>query len=196
MRKALSFALAALLACLATGAALAQHGGDQGNGGKGSSDSGGEQPFGGNVFRQDERNQLLEPEGSSPYQTGLHLLQDQKYRDAIPHLSAAVARSPNDAGAWFYLGYAHQELADGLPEAQRDDEVDAAMRAYRRALSLDPDIKSAHQYLGLLYLQKHSPDSAANQASSLARICPSGCDERAALDAAIAKYQPAASGQH
>lgn len=180
--------LAFVIAFLSTAAAVAQQGGDQGNGGKGSSDSGGEQPFGGNVFRQDEHNQQLDPEGSSPYQIGLHLLQDQKYRDAIPHLNAAVARSPSDASAWFYLGYAHQGLADGLADAQKDDEVDAAMRDYRRALSLDPDIRSAHQYLGLLYLLKHNPDPAASQASALARICPSGCEERAALDAAIAKY--------
>ena len=64
------------------------------------------------------------------------------------------------------------------------------MRDYRHALSLDPDIKSAHQYLGMLYLVKHDPDAATNQASALARICPSGCDERAALDTAIAKYKP------
>ena len=31
--------------------------------------------------------------------------------------------------------------------AQKDDEIDTAIRDYRHALSLDPDIKSAHQYL-------------------------------------------------
>ena len=41
----------------------------------------------------------------------------------------------------------------------------------------------------MLCLLKHSPDPVANQASALARICPSGCDERAALDTAIAKYK-------
>jgi len=182
MRRAACFVF--MIGFLTAGAAVAQHGGDQGNGGKGSSDSGGEQPFGGNVFRQDEHNQQLDPEGSSPYQIGLHLLQDQKYRDAVPHLNAAVARSPNDAGAWFYLGYAHQEVADSFLDSRKDDEIDTAIRDYRHALTLDPGIKSAHQYLGMLYLVKHNPDSAANQASALARLCPSGCDERAALDAA------------
>jgi tetratricopeptide (TPR) repeat protein len=189
MHKAGWIAFAAFFAFVSAGAAVAQ----QGNGGKGTGDSGGEQPYGGNIFRQDERNQQLDPEGASPYQIGLHLLQDQKYHDAIPHLSAAVARSPNDAGAWFYLGYAHQEQADSLPGAQRDDERSAAMRAYRRALGLDPTLKSGHQYLGILFLLKHDRDSAVDQASALARICPSGCDERAALDAAIAKYEPSAS---
>src|SRR5262249_27299834 len=153
-----SLAFAALLACMPTGVAVAQHGGDQGNGGKGSGDSGGEQPFGGNIFRQDEHNQQLDPEGSNPYQIGLHPLPAQEYREAIPHLTAAVARSPNDAGAWFYLGYAHQKLADGLAGAQQEDELDAATRAYRRALGLDPDIRSAHQYLGMLYLVRHNRD--------------------------------------
>ena len=100
-----------------------------------------------------------------------------------------MSRKPSDAGAWFYLGYAHQELADGLPEAERSDEIDTAMRGYRRALALDPDIKSAHQYLGILYLLKNDPDSAGTQAKALARLCPSGCDERAGLDTAIAKYR-------
>src|SRR6185312_10861784 len=49
MRRAACFAF--MIAFLAAGAAVAQQGGDQGNGGKGSGDSGGEQPFGGNVFR-------------------------------------------------------------------------------------------------------------------------------------------------
>jgi tetratricopeptide (TPR) repeat protein len=189
MRKAAGFAFAAMIAFMSAGAAVAQQGGDQGNAGKGSGDSGGEQPFGGNIFRQDEHNQQLDPEGSNPYQIGLHLLQDQKYRDAIPHLQAAVSRKPNDAGAWFYLGYAHQELADSLPEAARGDEFDTAMRSYRHALILDPNIKSAHQYLGVLYLLKGDPDSAGTQAKALERLCPSGCDERAQLDAVIAKYQ-------
>jgi len=181
--------LAAFVVLASAGASLAQHGGDQGNGGKGTGDSGGEQPFGGNIFRQDEHNQSLAPEGSSPYQIALHLLQDQKYREAVPHLNAAVSRSPGDASAWFYLGYAHQELADGLPDAQQGDEIDAAVRAYRRALGLDPHIKPAHQYLGMLFLVRKDPDSAGTQADALARLCPSGCEERAALDAAIAKYQ-------
>jgi tetratricopeptide (TPR) repeat protein len=188
MRKTAGFAFAAMITFLSAGAAVAQNGGDQGNGSKGSGDSGGEQPFGGNVFREDERNQQLDPEGSDPYQIGLHFLQDQKYGEAIPHLKAAVSRKPNDASAWFYLGYAHQKLADSLSETERGDEFDTAMRSYRRALVLDPDIKSAHQYLGLLYLVKNDPESARTQANALARLCPSGCDERAELDTAIAKY--------
>jgi tetratricopeptide (TPR) repeat protein len=177
----------AVLLLLSGTAVLSQSGGS-----KGSGDSGGEKPYGGNVFRQDEMNQQLDPAGTSPYQTGLSLLKDQKYGEAIPHLNAAVARKPGDAGAWFYLGYAHQEFAGTLPQAQQDDELDTAMRNYRHALMLDPDIKAAHQYLGLLLLKKHDADAAASQASALARLCPGGCDERKELDAAIAKTAPAA----
>jgi tetratricopeptide (TPR) repeat protein len=166
----------------------------QSGGSKGSGDSGGEKPYGGNVFREEEMNQQQDPAGTSPYQTGLSLLKDGKYGDAIPHLNAAVARKPADAGAWFYLGYAHQEFAGTLPQAQQDDEFDTAMRNYRHALMLDPDIKAAHLYLGRLLLEKHDADAAASQARALERLCPGGCDERKDLDAAIAKY--AATVQH
>jgi hypothetical protein len=124
---------AAALLLLSGTAVLSQSGGS-----KGSGDCGGEKPYGGNIFREDGMNQPQDPAGTSPYQTGLSLLKDGKYGDAIPHLNAAVARKPADL------------------------------------------------------LQKHDADAAASQARALERLCPSGCDERKDLDAAIAKSAPTA----
>lgn len=188
MRK-LILSLATTTALLASAASpLAQVDGSGGST-QGTGDSGGEKPFGGNVFREDEMRQQLAPEGASQYQIGLNLLQGQKYREAIPHLAAAAANKPSDAGTLFYLGYAHQMYGRDLADKARDDEFDLAMQKYRRALVLDPDVKAAHQYLGLLYLLKHDPDSAQAQANALGRLCPSGCDERDDLNKAIAKYK-------
>lgn len=174
-------AVAALL--LANAAAFGQSGGS-----KGSGDSGGERPFNGNDFRQD---QISRPAGAGaaadPYQAGVNLLKDGKFAEAITHLDAAVARTPDDAAAWFYLGYAHQQSAAGTTAAGHDAEIDAAMRDFRHALRLDPKIRAAHQYLGMLFLQRHDAESAQVQADALRRLCPSGCDERGELEAAIAK---------
>ncbi|HWA91035.1 MAG TPA: tetratricopeptide repeat protein [Rhizomicrobium sp.] len=179
-----ALALGIFVVLTLSGAAIAD--GSGGGGNNGSADSGGERPFNGNVFRQDEMNQQLDPEGTSPYETGLNLLKDRKYREAIPHLTAAAARKPNDAAAWFYLGYAHHQLAESLGGGdERETETDTAMRNYRHALTLDPNIKAAHEYLGLLYLRRQDRDAAQGQAKALARLCPSSCEERARLDRAL-----------
>ncbi len=56
---------------------------------------------------------------------------------------------------------------------------------YRKALDFDPDHKGAHEYLGELYVETRQPDKAREHLAILARLCPSGCEEREDLEKAM-----------
>jgi len=57
---------------------------------------------------------------------------------------------------------------------------------YRKALDFDPQHKGALEYLGELYVVTGQLDKARENAVLLKRLCPSGCEELADLEAAIA----------
>ncbi len=164
------FATAAMVSALGA-AALAQdmRGHDNGTGGAGSSGAGMMQ----GTSSMDE----------DPYYTAVRLIHHEKFADAIPYLDNALAARPKSATVLSYEGYAHTMVGDyGL-----------AQDYLQRALASDPDHKAAHQYLGELYLAKHDASSANGQLAELTRLCPDGCDERDALQKAIAAAAPPAA---
>ena len=94
----------------------------------------------------------------------------------------ALANKPNSADVLNYLGYTHRMLGD----------YPSSLDFYKRALAIDPQHKGVHEYLGELYLQMHDMASAQAELTTLAGLCPSGCDERDMLTKAIAAYVPPA----
>jgi tetratricopeptide (TPR) repeat protein len=116
------------------------------------------------------------------YATAVRLIKHQKYADAIPHLEMALADRPRSADILNYLGYTHRMLGDYA----------SSLDFYKRALAIDPDHKGVHEYLGELYLQMNDLTSAQAELTTLASLCPSGCDERDMLTKAIAAYTPPA----
>jgi tetratricopeptide (TPR) repeat protein len=117
------------------------------------------------------------------YATARRLIHFGKYAEAIPYLNNAHTEQPHKTDIIVYLGYAHHMVGDN----------DLALDYYQVALQEDPDHRLAHEYLGELYLGTHFLSSAQGQLDQLARLCPSGCDERDALTEAIATYRAAAS---
>ena len=61
---------------------------------------------------------------------------------------------------------------------------------YRKALDFDPDHKGALEYLGELYVEMGQIDKAKDNLAHLAKLCPSGCEEREDLEKAIAAGAP------
>jgi len=124
--------------------------------------------------------------GSTPtfddYTVALRLIHHQQYAEAIPHLDAALAQRPHDADILNYEGYTHRMVGD----------YQSSLDYYKRALAIDPDHKGVHEYLGELYLQMNDQASAQNELTTLATLCPSGCDERDALTKALSAYTPPA----
>jgi hypothetical protein len=117
------------------------------------------------------------------YTVAVRLIKHEKYSEAIPHLELALANKPHSADILNYLGYTHRMLGD----------YPSSLDFYKRALAMDPDHKGVHEYLGELYLQMHDTASAQAELTTLAGLCPSGCDERDMLTKAIAAYVPPAS---
>jgi tetratricopeptide (TPR) repeat protein len=61
---------------------------------------------------------------------------------------------------------------------------------YRKALEFDPEHKGALEYLGELYVETGQVDKAKEHITLLKKLCPSGCEELADLEQAIAGAAP------
>ena len=119
------------------------------------------------------------------YTVALRLIKHQQYAEAIPHLNLALADKPHNADILNYLGFTHRMTGDYA----------GSLEYYKRALAIDPNHKGVHEYLGELYLQMNDLASAQNELTTLASLCPSGCDEKDVLTKAIAAYTPPAGTQ-
>jgi len=99
----------------------------------------------------------------------------------VKSLTIAVQENPKDADAHTMLGYSYRKLGT----------LDKSMEHYQMALKIDPDHRSAHEYLGELYLQMNRPANAENQLQVLKKACPffGKCEEYDDLKVAIEKYK-------
>jgi tetratricopeptide (TPR) repeat protein len=66
---------------------------------------------------------------------------------------------------------------------------------YRKALDFDPEHKGALEYLGELYVETGQLDKAKENVVLLKKLCPSGCEELADLEKAIATAPTAAAAK-
>lgn len=73
---------------------------------------------------------------------------------------------------------------------RKSGDFETSYKNYQRALKLDPDHKSAREYLGELFVQTGRLEEARAQLKVLERLCPDGCEEREELAEAIAKASP------
>jgi tetratricopeptide (TPR) repeat protein len=162
MRKLAIAAAALAIVCMATPAI------SMGSGGSGMGYGGGGMMSGAATF--------------DDYAVAMRLIHHQQYAEAIPHLDAALSQRPRSADILNYEGYTHRMVGD----------YQSSLDYYKRALAIDPDHKGVHEYLGELYLQMNDQASAQNELTTLATLCPSGCDERDALTKALASYAPPA----
>ena len=100
------------------------------------------------------------------------------WNGAINVLTSAGLRDDRNADIQNYLGYAYRRLR----------QLDAAMRHYQRALTLNPRQRSAHEHLGEAYLVEGDLAKAEEQLAALERICLIPCEEYNDLKRAIAEY--------
>jgi len=117
------------------------------------------------------------------YKIAVRLIKHEQYAEAIPHLNLALADHPQSADILNYLGFTHRKTGD----------YPGSLSYYKRALAIDATHKGVHEYLGELYLQMNDLPSAQAELTTLASLCPSGCDERDMLTKAIAAYVPPAA---
>lgn len=112
---------------------------------------------------------------------GRKAIDAKDFKAAVGHLTKAVQESPNDADAQSMLGYSYRKLGT----------FDKSMEHYQRALKIDANHLSAHEYLGELYLDKGQLANAEKQLQALKKACPffGKCEEYDDLKEAIAKYK-------
>lgn len=106
-------------------------------------------------------------------------IQDGDYQGAIALLSKVAEREPKNADVFNYLGYTNRKLGNH----------EIALTHYKRALTLDPKHRGAHEYLGELYLTTGELEKAQRQLDELDSLCFFGCDEYRTLKAKIAEYK-------
>jgi Flp pilus assembly protein TadD len=112
---------------------------------------------------------------------GRKALDAKDYKAAIAHLTKAVQEEPKNADAHNMLGYSYRKAGN----------FDRSMEHYRTALKLDTNHRSAHEYLGELYLDLKQPENAEKQLAALKKACPffGSCEEYDDLKKAIDAYK-------
>ena len=112
---------------------------------------------------------------------GRKAIETKDYKAAVGHLTKAVQESPNDADAHSMLGYSYRKIGT----------FDKSMEHYQKALKIDSSHRSAHEYLGELYLDMNQPANAEKQLQALKRACPffGRCEEYEDLKEAIEKHK-------
>ena len=112
---------------------------------------------------------------------GRQAIQAKDFKAAVGHLTKAVQEEPKNADAHSMLGYSHRKLGT----------FDKSMDHYQTALKIDSGHRSAHEYLGELYLDMNQPDNADKQLAALKKACPffGKCEEYEDLKKALDAYK-------
>lgn len=105
-------------------------------------------------------------------------MDDGKYRRAARHLKRHLKKNRDDADALNLMGYSLRKL----------EQYDQSEQYYLRALEIEPQHLGANEYLGELYLQTGRPELARGRLAVLEKACPSSCEERDELAAALDSY--------
>jgi superkiller protein 3 len=108
-------------------------------------------------------------------QLALAYAQRERYDQAAETLQPAADVAPDDARVQYNLGNIHARQAVEAGELINDGYADAAMRAYRRAIELDPQFLKAYYNLACVAEKLSVPEgiTAWEQYLSLARDVPS-----------------------
>jgi len=113
------------------------------------------------------------------YSKAVRAAESGAYNRAVGLLEPVVRSQPSNADAWNYLGLSYRKLS----------RFDEAMTAYKKALSIDPLHRGAHEYQGELYLQLGEVAKAEDNLRRLQGICGRGCEEYGDLREAIEAYK-------
>jgi len=93
---------------------------------------------------------------------GRKAIEAKDFKSAVGSLTKAVQENPNDADAHTMLGYSYRKLGT----------FDKSMEHYQKALKIDSNHRSTHEYLGELYLDMNQPANAEKQLEALKKACP------------------------
>jgi tetratricopeptide (TPR) repeat protein len=90
-------------------------------------------------------------------------------------------REPDNADARNLLGFSYRQ----------GGRLDLALEQYKRALTIDPRHRGAHEYIGETYLKMGDRASAMRHLEALRKLCPMSCEPLRDLERALAQYDAA-----
>lgn len=105
--------------------------------------------------------------GAAAFEAGMDDVARGDFTDAVRAFETAAKADPKNADYFSMLGYSYRKSGD----------YDAAFEDYRKALSLDPAHRGAHEYVGEAYVETGNLAMADQHLARLAQLCPSGCPE-------------------
>ena len=113
------------------------------------------------------------------YAAGEAAVKQKNWPEAIARLAKVVQRDETNADAWNLLGYSHRNLG----------EMDKSFMNYERALTINPQHKDAHEYVGEAYLQVGNLAKAEEHLRALDKICWLPCEQYTELKEKIEAFK-------
>jgi tetratricopeptide (TPR) repeat protein len=110
---------------------------------------------------------------------GTRAVKAGEFARAIPLLEAAVKRDDGNADAHNLLAYA----------IRRNGDPTRAIPIYRKALTIDPKHRGAHEYIGEAYLTLDDIGKAREHLKALDGLCFLPCSEYRDLKKAVEAYE-------
>ena len=117
--------------------------------------------------------------GARPHRVRANI-KAKDFKAALAELNGIIDRNVQHADVYNLLGFSLRKTGDYAK----------ALTFYKKALDFDANHKSAHEYLGELYVETGQLAKAREHLAILERLCPQGCEEREDLAKAIAAAQP------
>lgn len=109
----------------------------------------------------------LDPLAQSDYDTAFGLMKTGRFLQAIEAFRKVIARDPNHAMAYTNMAYSYRRMG----------QHERAIRLYRRALDLQPDLAEAHEYMGEALLTVGKVSEAKSHLAILEELDANLADE-------------------
>ncbi len=106
------------------------------------------------------------------------LILQRKWNKAVKLLEKAVAKHPDNALLWSNLAAAYL----GRLETAGPRQQERAIRAYEKALQVDPNVPNVHYHLGLIYKERGDLKRASAHFQRALEVNPRDRDARYWLD--------------
>lgn len=117
----------------------------------------------------------------SSFSKAKEMVENRKYKSAVPILEKFVKKQPNNADGWNLLAFSNRKL----------ENFKVALQQYKTALRIDPEHQGANEYLGELYLKIGDLLQAKESLAILNRLCTAkfkGCSEYHTLKEKVSSY--------
>ena len=110
------------------------------------------------------------------YSKAYKMIDRGQFSKAQKILKNYTKSEPDDSDGWTLLAFSYRKL----------EKYEASEESYLKALSIDPENKSALEYQGELFVELEMPALALANLEKLNILCPNSCEEAEQLKSFIA----------